>query len=637
MRQDFELMCLNAIVFNRKGDEYWREARRFFEEVERLFRLQKRQTHVSAFGVELQERVAEYEAELEAAKAAKSKKRKGAHAAETGPAAAESAELSSKRLKLEGAEDRSVVGSAGAGVVSSGQGLAEDGTTSSAGQLGSKDAAAVAAPVTPTEPDFDLDEQIYIPNALAPNPDPVSYLPCSVVSQSIEEAYHLMSHDRCLVCGCSGRAELLLFCVDCGEAVHSFCAEAPLSTMPEAARAGWRCMNCKICEVCHTNTENESVGKMLYCEGCDFAYHSHCLTPKVAALPEGSWYCADCVQCTACALLAPDGQRHPCWGVDLSICYACHELAQEQKRAEEARAAEQARLNMLRDSADNCNICFAPYAGEAVLMCTVCGRNTHIGCNAANAVPMPNNDLESYRDFMCRRCVDEYLPSCTSHVGTGVSAALLLQCVARIQRKRWVERYQARERKLAALEQERKVVFDAFRPALKAMVVWGALRAQWFLTYHPSQSVAAGAQRKTQLNFGSARALRFMAMWKRKTSACGLPLSQRRAHLLQGLDEGGQEMSSERVVRVAALAAAFLEATNTEVRAFVPKEEELVPVLQFANSQALVNTTGSSVRPVFTAEHLEVSGGCGCCFHCRQHWTLALADLPSTSPILFTR
>ena len=27
VRQDFELMCLNAIVFNKDGDEYWLEAR----------------------------------------------------------------------------------------------------------------------------------------------------------------------------------------------------------------------------------------------------------------------------------------------------------------------------------------------------------------------------------------------------------------------------------------------------------------------------------------------------------------------------------------------------------------------------------------------------------------------------------
>jgi zinc finger protein ubi-d4 len=439
------------------------------------------------------------------------------------------------------------------------------------------DRAGPAAAIPPAD-DIELDEQIYLPAALAPNPDPVSYMACTVVTQTIEEAHYLMCHDCCLVCGSSGRGELMLFCVDCGEAVHSFCVEAPLSTMPEEARATWRCLNCRVCRICTANSENPTVGKMLYCEGCDGAFHSNCLQPPVTATPEGSWFCAACVKCVGCTLLSPDGKPRECWGFETNMCFSCHQLAEEEKRAQEARAREQALRDLQQNTPSNCNLCYTPYEGQPVMMCTGCGRNSHVSCNLPNAVPTVKNDLECYRDFLCKRCVVEYLPGCSSHIGSGVPAAALLEAVARIQRARRVRQQAADERRLIGFEQERRETYNRGRPLLRAVVSWAAMRAHWFQTF--SGATPGSTPSLPLSNFASARAVRFLSLWRRQKGQSGVSAFQRRQNLMRGLDEDGQEMDGEKLVRMASLGAAFLEMTHTEVRKYLDRDAELTPVLE---------------------------------------------------------
>jgi hypothetical protein len=62
--------------------------------------------------------------------------------------------------------------------------------------------------------------------------------------------------------------------------------------------------------------------------------------------------------------------------------------------------------------------------------------------------------------------------------------------------------------------------------------------------------------------------------------------------MLRGLGEDGREMSTERLVRVAGLAASFLETTDFEVRKYLAKETELAPVIAFAQS-LLVGASGA--------------------------------------------
>jgi hypothetical protein len=599
LRQDFELMCLNAMVFNSAGDEYWREARRFNDEVQNMFRLQKRKSHTSAYGFELTQMIESYNSQVEAARVSKLvKKRKTpapSVAAEERAGDEGAVEVSAKRSRV-GAD--TVAASATATAVDS-EIISE--TNTDAGDASPRTSAAPSLPghsrskpVPPVEesasrvdPEVILDDCVYLPDALVPSPDPSSFLPCTVVSQSVEEAYFLMCQDVCLVCGAAGRSEVMLFCVDCGEAVHTFCCDAPLSLMSDEARAQWRCMNCKFCTVCCTSAENDVSGKMLYCEGCDEAYHCNCLSPKLELMPENSWYCANCVSCTTCASeqssTSDRGHVGKCWGFERTACYECLMLEQaRQAAAAEERRIYQAELAR-RNHPSNCNVCWDPCT-EGFALCTACGRNSHLACNSAVALPLLKNGYECYRDFLCLLCSTEHLPSCVSHLGSGAQAAALLAMVSRIQRQRKQNALESQSRRLKVLEDERIALFESHRKLFRGVVLLAALRIRWFDTFPwennqipPYQNLYKAAN----ANYISARALRFLSVWRRHMGSSGSEHEQARRNWALGLDGSGAEMSAERLVRMAALASAYLLATSADVRKFLSVETEIAPAVQF--------------------------------------------------------
>jgi hypothetical protein len=47
------------------------------------------------------------------------------------------------------------------------------------------------------------------------------------------------------------------------------------------------------CFVCKLPTDGDN---MLMCDvpGCSFEYHTYCLSPPLARIPEGDWKCPDC-------------------------------------------------------------------------------------------------------------------------------------------------------------------------------------------------------------------------------------------------------------------------------------------------------------------------------------------------------
>ncbi|KAI0502436.1 hypothetical protein KFK09_017386 [Dendrobium nobile] len=47
-----------------------------------------------------------------------------------------------------------------------------------------------------------------------------------------------------------------------------------------------------VCKVCGIDKDDDSV---LLCDACDSEYHTYCLNPPLARIPEGNWYCPSCV------------------------------------------------------------------------------------------------------------------------------------------------------------------------------------------------------------------------------------------------------------------------------------------------------------------------------------------------------
>uniref|UniRef100_F6HPN6 PHD-type domain-containing protein n=1 Tax=Vitis vinifera TaxID=29760 RepID=F6HPN6_VITVI len=47
-----------------------------------------------------------------------------------------------------------------------------------------------------------------------------------------------------------------------------------------------------LCKVCGVDKDDDNV---LLCDACDSEYHTYCLNPPLARIPEGNWYCPSCV------------------------------------------------------------------------------------------------------------------------------------------------------------------------------------------------------------------------------------------------------------------------------------------------------------------------------------------------------
>jgi rubredoxin len=62
-----------------------------------------------------------------------------------------------------------------------------------------------------------------------------------------------------------------------------------LASIHEVPNAPW---DEGVCKVCGVDKDDNSV---LLCDTCDAEYHTYCLNPPLARIPEGNWYCPSCV------------------------------------------------------------------------------------------------------------------------------------------------------------------------------------------------------------------------------------------------------------------------------------------------------------------------------------------------------
>ncbi|XP_010251295.1 PREDICTED: methyl-CpG-binding domain-containing protein 9 [Nelumbo nucifera] len=62
-----------------------------------------------------------------------------------------------------------------------------------------------------------------------------------------------------------------------------------LASVNEIPKAPW---DDGVCKVCGIDKDDDSV---LLCDTCDSEYHTYCLNPPLARIPEGNWYCPSCI------------------------------------------------------------------------------------------------------------------------------------------------------------------------------------------------------------------------------------------------------------------------------------------------------------------------------------------------------
>eukprot|EP01134_Creolimax_fragrantissima_P008272 CFRG8272T1 len=89
----------------------------------------------------------------------------------------------------------------------------------------------------------------------------------------------------------NGEAEELLGCSQCPNKGHPSCLQLDDALAQRTKTYPWLCMDCKACEQCK---RKDSEDYLLFCDGCDRAYHMFCLKPKLHEAPEGDWFCPHC-------------------------------------------------------------------------------------------------------------------------------------------------------------------------------------------------------------------------------------------------------------------------------------------------------------------------------------------------------
>lgn len=259
VRESFELMVMNALIFNRPTSAFWKESKRFLEAcVSKIF-------FDKGIG----------------------------KAAPPGKYANGLLEASERAKKWRQAEKERV----------------QTDTTAEKKDLvaGAEGVAVKLAPLRKPE-------------------DIASCIPFVDVRLKPADAYFCSWMESCLSCGSSGAADTMLFCVDCGEAYHSFCANAPIFSMSASAVANWRCSNCKVCEITGEVPADETM--LLYCEMCDRACTLTELDPPLSKVPEGLFICGLCVDCTCdnCPNSFSEKKeeknvKH--WSTDPEKCFGC--------------------------------------------------------------------------------------------------------------------------------------------------------------------------------------------------------------------------------------------------------------------------------------------------------------------------
>ena len=298
VREDFELMVLNALTFNSVQSKYWNEAKRFHRDcLKSVFATLGKAAPPGSYAKDLDDCIAE----------------------------------GKKAIQLEAEREK------------------EDETAEKKDLVAGSEVASVSLP------------------PLRDPPDQPSCIQFTEVKLTAMEAHYTSWMECCFTCGSSGAADTFLFCVDCGEAFHSFCVDAPVHSMDASSVSGWRCPNCKICEISGGVPKDEL--RMLFCEMCDRAFSLDLLDPPLNAAPPGLWICGQCVDCKMCNNTAEKGGASlKYWSRDPERCYRCGGCKGLLEKA---------------DLGGRCLVCSKiPRSDDEMVLCSFCESNVHIGCDS---------------------------------------------------------------------------------------------------------------------------------------------------------------------------------------------------------------------------------------------------------------
>ncbi|GBP64997.1 Bromodomain adjacent to zinc finger domain protein 2B [Eumeta japonica] len=99
---------------------------------------------------------------------------------------------------------------------------------------------------------------------------------------------------NCQFCLCGDNEDQLLLCDGCDKGYHTYCFKPRMEKIPDGDWYCWECVNKargeRVCIVCG----GASAGRTIPCALCARAYHQDCHYPPLGKNPRGKWYCIHC-------------------------------------------------------------------------------------------------------------------------------------------------------------------------------------------------------------------------------------------------------------------------------------------------------------------------------------------------------
>ncbi|KAF1336813.1 Histone-lysine n-methyltransferase, partial [Globisporangium splendens] len=438
-RDDFELMCLNAVTFNSKERDFliWREAWRFYGQGQKIFRQTAPKSRMKHRGGKY------YDALVTAAKRqlpnnssiGKKQLNDGTDAADDDFAGSVNGD-NDDEMDQDGEDEREngdiadLVNDPQDVIKAEEQQLTLIARTDSVN--GSKDedtpmngnservsvapAAAAAVPTTVANGNsstmsnsftaaaiqerkrLQQESTFVLQSGLGESLKPRSKSEVFKMLQARSSAHLYSWMDMCLTCGSAGLKSEMIFCVDCGEAFHSFCVpgmNAERLNENEHLQAFWRCINCKMCEICG-RAEGADGDRLHFCGHCDRGYHGSCMLPAITTRSddddliddvreEAQIYCASCVSCEECRRQQPEMT----YSYDQKICFGCSQSKQFEATViqEKSKALHQvwtADARKQKKDSEKCPLCKLRWNpdDEDLIQCDACELWAHPKCDS---------------------------------------------------------------------------------------------------------------------------------------------------------------------------------------------------------------------------------------------------------------
>lgn len=103
---------------------------------------------------------------------------------------------------------------------------------------------------------------------------------------------------NCQFCHSGDNEDKLLLCDSCDKGYHTYCFKPKMDNIPEG---DWYCHECmnkatgeRNCIVCGKR-QSLTGSKLVLCDLCPRAYHGDCMQPPLVKIPRGKWYCVNCI------------------------------------------------------------------------------------------------------------------------------------------------------------------------------------------------------------------------------------------------------------------------------------------------------------------------------------------------------